>query len=271
MACPRQRGGRGHATRKAARDPDIHAMMSVTPRTSVSRPYETVGRARDPSHTLLSLHSLKEHPSGAPESREDRFRRLYVETYWELLAYSLRRVPESVAQDVVADTFLVLWRRLDDIPDREVLPWLYGVAGNIVMNQRRSSRRLERLRTRLLALPRPRRSGEADDTDEREIGAVLDGLRQLKDDDREVLLLSVWEGLTNEQIAAAEGCSANAVAIRVHRARKRLEHLLAKGSTSAGNTSLGVNHLGVAVAARRTSESKRGSVPGSAEGESRSP
>lgn len=219
---------------------------------------------------MPSLHSLKEHPSRLPETREDRFRRLYLETYWDLLAYSMRRVPESVAQDVVAETFLVLWRRLDDVPDCEALPWLYGVAGNIVMNQRRSWRRLERLRTRLLALPRPRRSGEDDDTGDREISAVLDALRQLKDDEREVLLLSVWEGLTNEQIASAEGCSANAVAIRLHRARKRLEHLLAKGSRSAGNNRLGVNRLSGAVVARRTSESQRGSVRGTAERERRS-
>jgi RNA polymerase sigma-70 factor, ECF subfamily len=55
-------------------------------------------------------------------------------------AYALRRASPDAAQDVVADTFLVVWRRLEDVP-ADALPWLYGIARRVLANQRRSADR----------------------------------------------------------------------------------------------------------------------------------
>jgi RNA polymerase sigma-70 factor (ECF subfamily) len=185
------------------------------------------------------------------ESREARFRRLYLENYCGLLAFALRRVPESVAHDVVADTFLVLWRRLDNVPDDETQLWLYGVARRTVLNQQRSWRRLERLKARLLALPGTRRSVGGDVAEPDEISLVLANVGRLPDGDREVLLLSAWEGLSNDEIARVEGCTSNAVAIRIHRARRRLGELCAKDMAAAGHEAADGHRVGAAANGRR--------------------
>jgi DNA-directed RNA polymerase specialized sigma24 family protein len=69
---------------------------------------------------------------------EERFEGLFRQNYAAVRAYALRRAPHDVAQDVAAETFLVAWRRLDDVPD-DALPWLYGVARRVLANQRRSA------------------------------------------------------------------------------------------------------------------------------------
>src|SRR5918911_48988 len=83
----------------------------------------------------------------APEGARERFARLYEEHSGRVLAYALRRAAPDVAADVVAETFLVAWRRFDDVP-AEPLPWLLGVARRVLANRRRSERRLERVRER---------------------------------------------------------------------------------------------------------------------------
>ena len=114
----------------------------------------------------------------------------------------------------MAETFLVAWRRLDDVPE-PALPWLFGVARRTLANSRRSSRRrdilAERLRIDLGDVPVvPVERG------------LLDALQTLSVGDRELLLLTAWEGLSTGEAAAALGCSAVACRIRLHRARKRL-------------------------------------------------
>ena len=84
-------------------------------------------------------------------SSEERFRRLYAVNFEALLAYAMRRVeqPED-ASDVVAETFLVAWRRSGDLPpDDEVRLWLYGVARRVLANHHRAGTRRERLTTSL--------------------------------------------------------------------------------------------------------------------------
>ena len=76
------------------------------------------------------------------ESREERFRRLYEMGRARVVAYAMRRtIDEEDAADVVAETFAIAWRRIDDIPhgEREV-PWLYAVARRLIANRvRRNS------------------------------------------------------------------------------------------------------------------------------------
>ena len=78
----------------------------------------------------------------------ERFRALFAAHRSAVLAYARRRVDPDAAADVVAETFLVAWRRLDAVPD-DALPWLYGVARKVVGNQRRAQRRSQALVERL--------------------------------------------------------------------------------------------------------------------------
>src|SRR4051812_33061810 len=92
-------------------------------------------------------------PQMPAESGTDRFSRLFGDTERELLAYVLRRVDRAEdGADVVAETFLVAWRRLDSVPPGdEARLWLYGVARRQLANQRRGQLRRSRLADRLRA------------------------------------------------------------------------------------------------------------------------
>src|SRR5688500_7703162 len=87
-------------------------------------------------------------------TREERFEGLFRENYPAVRAYALRRTSGDGAQDAVAETFLVAWRRLDEVPS-DALPWLYGVARRVLANQRRTTDRGAALERRLAgAAPR---------------------------------------------------------------------------------------------------------------------
>jgi DNA-directed RNA polymerase specialized sigma24 family protein len=86
-------------------------------------------------------------------ARGERFEGLFRENYPLVRAYALRRAAPEAAQDVVADTFLVAWRRLEDVPD-DALPWLYGIARRVLANQRRSADRSAALERRVAGCSR---------------------------------------------------------------------------------------------------------------------
>jgi RNA polymerase sigma-70 factor (ECF subfamily) len=166
---------------------------------------------------------------------EEDFRRLWADYHRHVFAYALRRTGQRAdAEDVVSSTFGVAWRRFSDKPAAEFeLPWLYAIAARVLANQRRSVRRLVALRLRLRELPAP---GAAERSDLPEVVAALKRLRQ---DDQEILRLAAWEGLTGAELAVALDCTENAAAIRLHRARKRLEEELAKEDSAAGHSVTG--------------------------------
>ncbi|HSS43392.1 MAG TPA: RNA polymerase sigma factor [Solirubrobacterales bacterium] len=158
---------------------------------------------------------------------EASFRRLYTEHGREMLAYALRRVgdPEDAA-DVAAETFLVAWRRLEDVPaGAQARLWLYGVARRTLANQRRGERRRERLGERLRAdlVPALAEPPEPLGPD------VLAALERLGAEDREILRLSAWEELSPSELATVLGTSAVAARSRLHRARRRLRRALEEG------------------------------------------
>lgn len=160
--------------------------------------------------------------------RQERFRRLYAEQFDPLLGYALRRVdrPEDAA-DVVADAFLVAWRRLDDVPEgHEARLWLYGVARRTLANHRRGAGRRNALGDRLrqdLATSVPDHAG---DVTARE--TVREALHRLAARDREVLELTAWEGLEPREIAEVLGISPIAVRSRLSRSRARLRALMSE-------------------------------------------
>ena len=116
-----------------------------------------------------------------------------------VLAYALRRTSRDDAADVVAETFLVAWRRLDEVEERSALPWLYAVARRVLLSQQRSTRRQQAIAERLAAAEP---SGLLE-TVGSSVGSrcLLDALAGLSETEREVLLLSAWEELSSTEAA----------------------------------------------------------------------
>ena len=153
---------------------------------------------------------------------QDWFRGVYSETYRPLLAYARRRVDDATADEVVADTFLTAWRRRDEVPDGSERLWLFGVARNMIRNATRSSRRRQAAQNRLRLATPPEAAHPVEPEIDARSTLLRTALGDLSEADREVLMLVAWEELSHSEIGVVLGISANASAIRVHRARKRL-------------------------------------------------
>ncbi|MEI8406241.1 MULTISPECIES: RNA polymerase sigma factor [unclassified Kribbella] len=153
---------------------------------------------------------------------ELRFRELFANHFRTLLGYALRRVgsPEDAA-DIVAETMLVAWRRIDEVPaDDTARLYLYGVARRVLANHRRGQLRRDRLAERLrlqLAEVTPDPAAFSDSAT-----VIRDGLAQLTDDDRELIMLTAWDGLGPREAAVVLGLPSRTVRTRLHRARARL-------------------------------------------------
>lgn len=150
--------------------------------------------------------------------------------------YLVRRTAPDMVEDVLSETMLVLWRRIDHVPglrngslpDRdEVLPWCYGVARGCLANARRADGRRLRLVERLMSVQQPPVPVDADHGD---LHAALAALGEL---DREVIRLWAWEELAPRQIAEATGMTANAVSMRLHRAKKKIAEQLRSARKNA--------------------------------------
>lgn len=151
-----------------------------------------------------------------------RFERLFHQHADAVRAYAMRRSDPDTAQEIVAETFAVAWRRVDVVPD-PALPWLLGVARKVLANERRSRSRAEALALRLVREPMGSSDDPADVVDARL--SMQSALDRLLPAEREVLELIAWEGLSAAQAAAALGCSQVAIAMRLHRARRRFRRL----------------------------------------------
>lgn len=159
---------------------------------------------------------------------EARFREIYDAYSGAILAYAARRTAGAHdAADVLADTFVVAWRRIEEVPaGDDARPWLYGVARRVLANHHRSRRRRRGLDERLA-------KDVADLIDEAgapgsdlEGGAVAAAFGELSDGDRELLTLLAWDGLARDEIAVVVGCTRAALRLRLHRARARFERAL---------------------------------------------
>jgi RNA polymerase sigma factor (sigma-70 family) len=154
----------------------------------------------------------------APDSAE--LEALWDDWHRHVLAYALRRADPATAEDVVAETFVIAWRRLDDLPDQP-LPWLLGVARRVLANMRRGERRRLALLDRLRREPAPVTAAVAGAE-----GRALAALAALSERDREALLLHAWDGLDHAGAGTVMGCSAATFAVRLHRARERFARAL---------------------------------------------
>jgi RNA polymerase sigma-70 factor, ECF subfamily len=172
-------------------------------------------------------------------SDDTRFERLFREHVAAVRAYVGRR-DAGLADEVVAETFLICWRRLDDVP-RDELPWLLGVARRTLANAWRARDRQAALVERVTALPDPADAqGESDPR-------VAAALETLSPRDREVLLLVAWDGLDRGGIARVLGCTRGEVGVRLHRARRRFAAAYGECETTPPNhvlgTDEGVSHV----------------------------
>lgn len=142
-----------------------------------------------------------------------------------------RRVGRDTADSLAGEVFRIAFERRNSYraDGRECLPWLYGIAGNLVMKERRREIRHLRALARLGARPEPTPSdhGVEERLDARAIWpSVASALEALPDGERDVLLLVAWEDLTYPQVAEALGLPVGTVRSRLHRGRQRLRELL---------------------------------------------
>lgn len=164
-----------------------------------------------------------------PETIE-RFQSLYTRHQGQVYAYAVSRAGRQLADEVVSEVFLIAWRRRADVPAL-ALPWLLGVARNVITSQFRDSARQRSLAAELRAWVTEQELSAGDVADEvSERIAVLAALAGLPDPDRELLTLVAWHGLTPREAARVVGCSTAAYFVRLHRARRRLERAMADGA-----------------------------------------
>ena len=166
------------------------------------------------------------------DERRERFEALVARTADPVRRYLRRRTDEATTDDVLSETMIVLWRRIDAVPEEEIA-WAIGVARLQLANAERGRRRQDRLAHRILVVDPPREAGPAIDDDVAD--AVSRVLAQMKPADAELLRLSVWEELAPREIAQVLGATPGAVSVRLHRARARFAALWSKTGGTAGH------------------------------------
>jgi RNA polymerase sigma factor (sigma-70 family) len=163
-----------------------------------------------------------------PRNNRTQFESLYKEHRLPVLAYCMRRTKSADADDACAETFLVAWRRIDDIPPPpQTLPYLYGIAGRVLSNQLRTLHRRSRLDAKLgnLGVAPPAEPSTLilqSSRDEKVVAAV----HKLKPKDREIVVLYAWEDLPRDAIAEMMGMTRAAIDQRIHRSYQRLARTL---------------------------------------------
>jgi RNA polymerase sigma-70 factor (ECF subfamily) len=168
-----------------------------------------------------------EHPDDARE----RFEALAAEVVEPVRRFLVRRTDRDTADDVLAETLLVCWRRLDHVPE-PALPWVYGVARNCLANAERGERRQVRLAARITAVDPPAVAQPEPQPPDPRVAIVLEAMRP---EDAELLRLWAWEQLGPGEIAEVLGITANAASIRLHRARGKFAEELRKIDSTSGH------------------------------------
>ena len=157
----------------------------------------------------------------------DAFTILFERHAKAIYNYCFRRIGDwAAAEDMLSVVFLEAWRRRDaELPPDKVLPWLYGIATNVLRNRRRSERRFRAALARVPAVPPGEDfSDETDDRldDERRIKCALDLLSQLPRHEQDVFVLCAWFDLSYEDAALALAIPVGTVRSRLSRARRHL-------------------------------------------------
>ncbi len=176
---------------------------------------------------MLKQNKFEASIEDTPEFRRERFRVLYNDLYDDLWRYVQRRsINTEEARDTLSEVFLVAWRRLEDIPaGKEARLWLFGVARNLVKTSWRKRKRSGDLLVRIGSEMSTRVTTD-EELDNSGVLKIVKALQFLSENDQEILRLLAWENLSHKEISVVLGCSENAVAIRIRRARVRLMKVL---------------------------------------------
>jgi RNA polymerase sigma factor (sigma-70 family) len=166
------------------------------------------------------------------ESESARFATLFDKHADAIYNYCYRRTANRTdAEDVLSAVFLQAWNRRARTPTNEELPWLYGIATNVIRNHWRSQRRFANLLVRISR----ERTGEGQDVEGRGEDAraerLVEAIGQLRRTERDVFVLCAWEGLSYEDTAKALGIPVGTVRSRLSRARQKLRELSTQGRT----------------------------------------
>lgn len=137
--------------------------------------------------------------------------------------YVTRRAWPDAVDDVVAETFLTAWRRLEHVP-ADALPWLLTAARHCLANHRRGALRGAALVERLGAEPPEHAVDELARSAQR--AAILRAFATLGDAERELVMLTEWDGLSPARVAAVLGIGSPEARARIYRARRKLRRAL---------------------------------------------
>jgi RNA polymerase sigma factor (sigma-70 family) len=157
----------------------------------------------------------------------EAFTTIYRRYHTRVLGYALVHSRRDVAEDIAHETFLTAWRKLEEIPSDDPLPWLLGVARNHRLKQLAAGHRREAIAERIERLSDERDTAAWDTGDlvvERAAG--LAAFASLPETDAEVLILSAWYGLSAARAATVLRCTKALYYVRLHRARRRLARAL---------------------------------------------
>jgi len=165
-------------------------------------------------------------PPRTDPSRQQRFAELYDSAHADVLRFIRRRADFTAAEDLAHETFLVAWRRFDDVPTAvdDARAWLFGVARNCLLNDHRARERYAQLGVRIATAMESRSESTPDD-----VAVQIDLIaawQALSHGQQEVLSLALWEELPAASAGKALGISAAAYRIRLHRARTALRRTL---------------------------------------------
>jgi RNA polymerase sigma factor (sigma-70 family) len=162
----------------------------------------------------------------------ERFAEVFDRYHAEIHGYVSRRLGPSLADDVASETFLIAFARRQryDVAHADARPWLYGIASNLISRHRRAEARHYRALARAVVVDAV--DGDADGVagrlDARTLrGRLAAALVEIRDRDREVLLLVAWAQLSCEEAAQALGIPAGTARSRLNRARKKTRAVLA--------------------------------------------
>lgn len=178
---------------------------------------------------MESVDRADTRPENGDVEARVRFEQTVHRIVEPLRRYLARRTDPATADDVLADTLLVCWRRYDELPE-EPLPFAYGVARLCLANAERGARRQRRVAGKIAALDPPREVPDPVGDDR-----LAEAMNELSPDDAEVLRLWAWEQLGAGEIAAVLDVTANAASIRLHRAKDKLRTALRKVDAADGH------------------------------------
>ena len=163
----------------------------------------------------------------APDPREIRFREVYASAADDLIRFLQRRVTAAHVEDVAAETFLTVWRRIDDLPadPSEARAWTFGIARHCALNALRSTGRHNSLAVRIADHAPPPLASVATTEIETRVD-LASAWRRLDPTDQETLALTAFDDLTSSEAGEVLGISPAAYRVRLMRARRNLRSLL---------------------------------------------